>query len=79
MLGNSDDGVVLVGVRDKDAAGEDRIVGVPEAEHKQAGNSLRALIPKAPPETVLVAIPECDLFIPPHSRGPGRSVAREVG
>ena len=54
-------------------------MGVPEAEHKQAGNSLRALIPKAPPETVLVAIPDCDLFIPPHSRGPGRSVAREVG
>jgi len=32
-LSNTDGGVILAGVKDKDATGEDRIVGVPKSEH----------------------------------------------
>ena len=39
-LSNTDGGIVLVGVKDKDAVGEDRIVGVPKAEHDALAGSL---------------------------------------
>ena len=56
-LGNTDSGVVLVGIKDKDATGEDRIVGVPKAEHDAVASSLHALVPEAMPEVIPVAIP----------------------
>jgi hypothetical protein len=49
------------GVRDNDATGEDRIVGVPSTAHDQMDSNLHALIPKAMPETTPVAIPGYDL------------------
>jgi hypothetical protein len=59
-LGNTDGGIVLVGVKDKDATGEDRIVGVPKAEHDAVASNLHALIPEAMPEIIPVAIPGSD-------------------
>ena len=56
-LSNTDGGVILVGVKDKDATGEDRIVGVPKSEHDALANNLHALIPGAMPEIVPVAMP----------------------
>jgi Putative DNA-binding domain len=57
-LGNSDGGIVLVGVKDKDATGEDRIVGVPKSEHDAVASNLHALIPEAMPEIIPVAMPD---------------------
>ena len=62
-LGNTDGGVVLVGVKDKDATGEDRIVGVPKAEHDAVASNLHALIPEAMPEIITVAIPGGDRLV----------------
>ena len=62
-LGNTDGGVVLVGVKDKDATGEDRIVGVPKAEHDAVASNLHALIPAAMPEIIPVAIPGGDRLV----------------
>jgi hypothetical protein len=62
-LGNTDGGVVLVGVKDKDATGEDRIVGVLKAEHDAVASSLHALIPEAMPEIIPVAIPGSDRLV----------------
>jgi hypothetical protein len=56
-LGNTDGGIVLVGVKDKDATGEDRIVGVSKSEHDAVASSLHALIPEAMPEIIAVGMP----------------------
>jgi hypothetical protein len=57
-LSNTDGGVVLVGVKDKDATGEDRIVGVPKSEHDALASNLHALLPEAMPEIIPVAMPD---------------------
>ena len=62
-LGNTDGGIVLVGVKDKDATGEDRIVGVPKSEHDSVANSLHSLVPEAMPEIIAVAIPGGDRLV----------------
>jgi hypothetical protein len=62
-LSNSDGGIVLVGVKDKGAIGEDRIVGVPQAEHDTLVTQLHNLIPSAMPEVIPVAIPGADDLI----------------
>jgi predicted HTH transcriptional regulator len=62
-LSNSDGGVVLVGVKDKDTTGEDRIVGVPKSEHDAVASNLHALIPEAMPEIIPVAIPGGDRLV----------------
>jgi hypothetical protein len=62
-LSNTDGGVVLVGVKDKDAVGEDRIVGVPQAEHDSIVSQLQNLIPTAMPEVRAVGIPGKDRLI----------------
>lgn len=62
-LGNTDGGVVLVGVKDKDATGEDRIVGVPKSEHDAVASNLHALIPEAMPEIIPIAIPGGDRLV----------------
>jgi hypothetical protein len=62
-LSNTNGGVVLVGVKDKDAVGEDRIVGVPLAEHDSIVNQLQNLIPTAMPEVTAVRIPGKDRLI----------------
>lgn len=56
-LSNTDGGIVLVGVKDKDAVGEDRIVGVPKAEHDAVASNLHHVIPQAMPEIIPVAMP----------------------
>ena len=56
-LSNTDGGIVLVGVKDKDATGEDRLVGVPKSEHDALASNLHALIPEAMPEIIPVAMP----------------------
>jgi hypothetical protein len=62
-LGNTDGGIVLVGVKDKDATGEGRIVGVPKAEHDAVASNLHALIPAALPEIIAVAMPGSDRLV----------------
>lgn len=62
-LGNTDGGIVLVGVKDKDATGEDRIVGVPKSEHDSVASSLHSLIPEAMPEIIPVATPGSDRLV----------------
>ena len=62
-LSNTDGGIVLVGVKDKDATGVSRIVGVPRAEHDRLVRQLHDLIPTAMPEIVPVRIPETDRLI----------------
>jgi hypothetical protein len=57
-LSNTDGGVILVGVKDKDATGEDRIVGVPKSEHDALASNLHALLPEAMPEIIPVAMPD---------------------
>jgi hypothetical protein len=54
-LSNTDGGLVLVGVKDRDATGEDRIVGVPRSEHDAVVSQLHSLIPNAMPEVIPVA------------------------
>lgn len=56
-LSNTDGGIVLVGVRDKGAVGEARIVGVPGGEHDALVGSLHSYIPEAMPEVIPVAVP----------------------
>ncbi len=56
-LANTDGGIVLVGVKDRDATGEARIAGVPKAEHDALASSLHNVIPEAMPEIIPVAIP----------------------
>jgi hypothetical protein len=56
-LSNSDGGIVLVGVKDKGAAGEARIVGVPAGEHDALVGSLHSYIPEAMPEVLPVVVP----------------------
>jgi hypothetical protein len=56
-LSNTDGGVILAGVKDKDATGEDRIVGVPKSEHDAVASNLHALIPEAMPEIIPAAMP----------------------
>lgn len=62
-LGNTDGGIVLVGVKDKDATGEDRIVGVPKSGHDSVARSLHSYIPEAMPEIIPVAIPGSDRLV----------------
>src|ERR1022692_2883076 len=62
-LSNTDGGVILVGVKDKDATGEYRIVGVPKSEHDAVASNLHALIPEAMPEIIPVAIPSGDRLV----------------
>src|SRR5215469_13881766 len=62
-LSNTDGGIVLVGVKDKDASGVTRIVGVPRAEHDRIVRQLHDLIPTAMPEVVPIRIPETDRLI----------------
>src|ERR1700733_1505389 len=44
-LSNTDGGIVLVGVKDRDAVGEARIVGIPQSEHDELVTQLHGLIP----------------------------------
>jgi len=62
-LGNTDGGIVLVGVKDRDAVGEARIVGVPQAEHDTLVNQMRNVIPHAIPEVIPVAKPGTDRLV----------------
>lgn len=62
-LSNSDGGVVLVGVKDKDATGEGRLVGVPKSEHDALARYLHDVIPEAMPEIISVAIPHSQRLI----------------
>jgi hypothetical protein len=62
-LSNTDGGIVLVGVKDKDATGEGRIVGVAKSEHDSVASSLHSLIPEAMPEIIPVAIPGSDRLV----------------
>lgn len=62
-LSNTDGGIVLVGVKDRDATGEERIIGVPQREHDQLVGHLHNLIPTAMPEVIPVRIPDTDQLI----------------
>src|ERR1022692_3781415 len=60
---NTDGGIVLVGVKDGDAMGADRIVGVTKQEHDALVGHLHSVIPNAMPEVIPVAIPGTDRLI----------------
>lgn len=62
-LGNTDGGIILVGVKDRDATGEDRIVGVPKSGYDSVARSLYSYIPEAMPEIIPVAIPGSDQLV----------------
>lgn len=62
-LGNTDGGIVLVGVKDRDAVGEARIVGVPQSEHDALVSQMHSLIPHAMPEVIPVAKPGTDRLV----------------
>jgi hypothetical protein len=62
-LSNTDGGIILVGVKDHDAAGEARIVGVPQSEHDALVNQMRNVIPHAIPEVIAVAKPGTDRLV----------------
>lgn len=62
-LSNADGGVVLVGVKDKGATGEARIVGVPRQSHDSVASSLHSLIPDSLPALIAVAIPGTDRLV----------------
>lgn len=62
-LSNTDGGIVLVGVKDRDAVGEDRIVGVPQAEHDTLVTQMRNVIPHAMPQVIPVAKPGTDKLV----------------
>lgn len=62
-LSNTDGGIVLVGVKDRDVTGEARIVGVPQSEHDTLVSQLHSLIPNAMPEVVPVAKPGTDRLV----------------
>ena len=62
-LSNSDGGVVLVGVKDKGASGEARIVGVLPKDHDSLLANLQNLIPTAMPEIIPVRMPGADRLV----------------
>lgn len=62
-LSNTDGGIILEGVKDKDATGEARIVGVPKTELGSLVSTLRSQIPEAIPEIVPVRIPGTEKLI----------------
>jgi hypothetical protein len=62
-LSNTDGGIVLVGVRDPGAVGEDRIVGVPQSEHDTLVSQMHSVIPHAIPEVIPVAKPGTDRLV----------------
>jgi hypothetical protein len=62
-LSNTDGGIVLVGVKDKGAVGEARLVGVPPREHDQLVSHLHNLIPTAMPKVHPVRIPDTDRLL----------------
>jgi hypothetical protein len=62
-LSNTDGGIVLVGVKDRGAVDEARIVGIPQPEHDHLVNQLHALIPNAMPEVIVVAKPGTDRIV----------------
>lgn len=62
-LSNADGGIVLVGVRDRDASGEQRIIGIPQREHDQLVGTLHNSIPTAMPEVIPVRIPGTDRLV----------------
>jgi Schlafen, AlbA_2 len=62
-LSNTDGGLVLVGVKDRVAAGEDRIVGVPQSEHDALITQMHSLIPNAMPEVIPVVRPGTDRLV----------------
>jgi hypothetical protein len=62
-LSNTDGGIVLVGVKDRDAVGEARIVGVPQSEHDALVSQMHSLIPNAMPEVIPVAKPGTDQLV----------------
>jgi hypothetical protein len=62
-LSNTDGGIVLVGVKDRDASGDARIVGVLQSEHDAIVSQLHSLIPAAMPEVIPVAKPGTDRLV----------------
>jgi hypothetical protein len=54
---------VLVGVKDRDAVGEARIVGVPQSEHDALVSQMHSLTPNAMPEVIPVAEPGTDQLV----------------
>jgi Putative DNA-binding domain len=62
-LANTDGGVVLVGVKDKGAAGEQRIVGVGPGEHDSLSSYLHQVIPEVKPEIIPVLMPSGDRLV----------------
>lgn len=62
-LSNTDGGIVLVGVKDRDAVGEARVVGVPQSEHDALVSQMHSLIPNAMPEVIPVAKPGTDRLV----------------
>ena len=63
-LGNTDGGIVMVGVKDKDATGVARLVGVTKIELDALVSNLHAVLPPAAmPEIIPVAIPGTDKLI----------------
>jgi hypothetical protein len=62
-LSNTDGGVVLVGVRDRGASGEDRIIGVEQRHHDSLVANLQSLMPTAMPEVIPVRIPPSERLI----------------
>lgn len=62
-LSNTDGGLVLVGVKDRDAVGDARIVGVPRSEYDALVNQLHGLIPNAMPEVIPIAKPDTDRLV----------------
>jgi hypothetical protein len=62
-LSNTDGGIVLLGVKDKEASGEDRIVGVPKTELGALVSALRSQIPEAVPEIIPVRIPGAERLV----------------
>lgn len=62
-LSNTDGGIVLLGVKEKDATGEARITGVPKTELNALVSALRSQIPEALPEIIPVCIPGTDKLV----------------
>ena len=62
-LSNTDGGIVLLGVKEAGATGEDRIVGVPKTELNALVSTLRSQIPEAIPEIIPVRIPGTEKLV----------------
>jgi hypothetical protein len=62
-LSNTDGGIVLVGVKDQVAPGENRIAGVSQRDHDQLVASLHNLLPAAMPQVWPVRIPGTDKIV----------------